>query len=88
MNYGKFNENDEQVFRHFSEVLFPLSVLFSRSNRLISARVLKLLQQAAGLAPHVCLRFLFFSELMNAGQTAGALGLRPGLILTLLAVSR
>lgn len=60
MNYGKLNENDEQVFRHFSEALFPPSVLFSGSNRLISARVRKLLPQAAGLAPHVCLRFVFF----------------------------
>lgn len=60
MNYGKFNENDEQVFRHFSEAPFPLSVLFSSCNRLISARVLKLLPQAAGLAPRAFKIFIFF----------------------------
>lgn len=60
MNYGKFNENDKQVISHFPEVSLPLRVLFPSCNWCVSARVLKLLPQAAGLAARVSSDLYFY----------------------------
>lgn len=69
----------------FQAVLFPLSVLFSSSNFCPCSEASP---TGCRFSSTCVFKIFIFSELMNAGQTAGALGLRPGLILTLLAVSR